>query len=284
MKKIIFTLVAFVILSSLQAQHLWKISGNRLKKPSYIFATHPYVSSTFLDNKSDVFKYFKQTNKILGEFNSQDFEGLKVIQQNAFLSGKRTLQMYMNEDDFKFANAFLMQHAGFTLESVSLLKPQFVLALYYEQLARTLPENKEGLFLDAWFQWYAGEKGKVVGGLESIEEYLTYSIDTISIEKQTQKMLGIMKGNDAFKTNFRTQINEYKTGKMEDLYQDDNVNFLNNTVSAQRNLQRANVIENEIYNTTCFITINTASLQGENGLLKILESKGFKVSALELKK
>ena len=120
MKKTFLIITTLLILNNLQAQHLWKISNGGLKKSSYIFATHPYVSSTFLDYKSDVFKYFNQTGKVLGEFDSQDFEGLKVIQQNAFLAGKKSLKFFMSEEDFRFADTFLSENAGFTLESVAL--------------------------------------------------------------------------------------------------------------------------------------------------------------------
>jgi hypothetical protein len=109
MKNIIFIIIALVTTTSLQAQHLWKISNGGLKKPSYIFATHPYVSSNFLDSKSDVFKYFNQTTKVLGEFDSKDFEGIKVIQQNAFLAGKKSLKFFMSEEDFRFADTFLSE-------------------------------------------------------------------------------------------------------------------------------------------------------------------------------
>lgn len=277
MKNIIFIIIALVTTTSLQAQHLWKISNGGLKKPSYIFATHPYVSSNFLDSKSDVFKYFNQTTKVLGEFDSKDFEGIKVIQQNAFLDGKKSLKFFMSEEDFRFADTFLSENAGFTLESVALLKPQFVLELYYEQLARTLAENKDGIFLDAWFQWYASEKGKSVGGLESLGEYLKYSNDTTSITEQVDKMLNVMKKNDAFKQLFSTEIDEYKTGNVQALSQKSNALY-------ERNKQRAAVIDNEIRKTTCFITINAATLTGEHGLLKVLESNGFTVTAVELKK
>lgn len=277
MKNIIFIIIALVTTTSLQAQHLWKISNGGLKKPSYIFATHPYVSSNFLDSKSDVFKYFNQTTKVLGEFDSKDFEGIKVIQQNAFLDGKKSLKFFMSEEDFRLADTFLSENAGFTLESVALLKPQFVLELYYEQVARTLAENKDCIFLDAWFQWYASEKGKSVGGLESLGEYLKYSNDTTSITEQVDKMLNVMKKNDAFKQLFSTEIDEYKTGNVKALSQKSNALY-------ERNKQRAAVIDNEIRKTTCFITINAATLTGEHGLLKVLESKGFTVTAVELKK
>lgn len=277
MKKTFLIITTLLIMNNLQAQHLWKISKGGLKNSSYIFATHPYVSSTFLDYKSDVFKYFNQTGKVLGEFDSQDFEGLKVIQQNAFLAGKKSLKFFMSEEDFRFADTFLSENAGFTLESVALLKPQFVLALYKEQLARTFPYNKDGIFLDAWFQWYASEKGKAVGGLENLGEYLKYSIDTTSIEKQVGEMLNVMKKNEAFKQLFTAEINEYKTGNIQALSQNDNALY-------ERNKKRAAVIENEIQKTSCFITVNAASLTGEHGLLKTLESKGFTVTTVELKK
>ena len=90
-------------------------------------------------------------------------------------------------------------------------------------------------------------------------------------------MLNVMKKNEAFKQLFTAEINEYKTGNIQALSQNDNALY-------ERNKKRATVIENEIQKTSCFITVNAATLTGENGLLKTLESKGYTVTAVELKK
>ena len=90
-------------------------------------------------------------------------------------------------------------------------------------------------------------------------------------------MLNVMKKNEAFKQLFTAEINEYKTGNIHALSQNDNALY-------ERNKKRATVIENEIQKTSCFITVNAATLTGENGLLKTLESKGYTVTAVELKK
>ncbi|MBN2764836.1 MAG: TraB/GumN family protein [Paludibacteraceae bacterium] len=265
----------------MQAQLLWKISGKGLKNSSYIFATHPYVANTFLNNSDDLIKYFKQTKKVVCEFESGDFEGLKTIQENAFLSSGKSVISSINKDDFEIAATFFTQQAGFSLESVAALKPQYITALYHEQLARSIPGNSDGIFSDAWFQWYAAENNKAISGLESIEVYLKYENDTNSLEKQSARIIEMAKGHKAHKTEFIRQIELYKNGQTDSLYYSKSLTGSICFDMSERNQKRALVIENEAREHSCFITVDAKSLPGEAGLLNILKSKGFTITAVK---
>ena len=283
MKRIQIVLVFIFLFFSTNAQLLWEISGNGLKNSSYIFATHPYVTINYLSYNSDLIKYFRQTQKVLCEFESGDFDGLKIIQRNAFIQSGKSIISILRGDDFEKVNEFFSQQAGFSLESVAMLKPQYIMSLYHERLARTIPENSDGIFSDAWFQWYAAENNKPVKGLESIETYLNYQTDTSSIETQTECILRTVNNSEAHQADFFRQIAFYKNGEIDSLLYTKHEKANTNYSISDRNQKRVLVIENELKQQSCFITVDAKSLTGEAGLLKKLINQGYLVSPVKLK-
>ena len=51
---------------------LWKISGNGLEKPSYLFGTHHLVPVSFLDSIPAAVTAFEETDQTVGELDMSD--------------------------------------------------------------------------------------------------------------------------------------------------------------------------------------------------------------------
>ncbi|MBQ2447022.1 MAG: TraB/GumN family protein, partial [Bacteroidales bacterium] len=67
MKKIISLSLVLMMALSVNAQLLWKISGNGLKDASYILGTHHACSFTFCDSIPGLKKAFGQAQVVVGE-------------------------------------------------------------------------------------------------------------------------------------------------------------------------------------------------------------------------
>lgn len=68
MKKLLSFVILFLLLLPANAQLLWKISGNGLKKSSYLFGTHHLVPISFLDSIPKVYKCFNRSEVVVSEF------------------------------------------------------------------------------------------------------------------------------------------------------------------------------------------------------------------------
>ena len=90
MKRIIFSFLFFCFIFGLQAQLLWKISGNKLKQPSYLFGTHHLVTSDYLDSIPNIYKSFNSTNVVVGEMLMNDIDAAQKITDAH--NGKRDLK------------------------------------------------------------------------------------------------------------------------------------------------------------------------------------------------
>ena len=72
-KRLIFILAASVILTfQSNAQLLWKISGNGLEKPSYLFGTHHVAPIHICDSIAGFNEAFNSCKQLYGELELDD--------------------------------------------------------------------------------------------------------------------------------------------------------------------------------------------------------------------
>ena len=67
MKKILLTLAAVATAVSMNAQLLWKVSGNGLEKPSYIMGTHHVAPLSVLDSIKGFDEALSSVDAVYGE-------------------------------------------------------------------------------------------------------------------------------------------------------------------------------------------------------------------------
>ena len=57
---------------------LWKVSGNGLEKPSYLFGTHHLIPIAFLDSVNGLEEAFEATEQTIGELDLSDMAELQM--------------------------------------------------------------------------------------------------------------------------------------------------------------------------------------------------------------
>ena len=73
MKRILTILALSLLCLTSNAQLVWKISGNGIKKPSYILGTHHGCPFTYCDSIPGLMKAFDKVDNIIGEINMIEF-------------------------------------------------------------------------------------------------------------------------------------------------------------------------------------------------------------------
>ena len=85
-------LVAFLVLFlgvSAHAQLLWKISGNGLLKPSYLFGTHHLIEKEQIKNFDKVLALAGNADAVVGEMDMTDMAAMQAkIMQGSVMQGK----------------------------------------------------------------------------------------------------------------------------------------------------------------------------------------------------
>ena len=115
MKKITSALLLLLLSVGVQAQLLWKISGNGLQKPSYIIGTYHLAPVSFTDSIKGLKEAMASTEQVYGEIVTADMmkpENLAKMQAAMMLPDGQTLDKLYTADEMTRINAMIKSIMG----------------------------------------------------------------------------------------------------------------------------------------------------------------------------
>lgn len=104
MKKFSLVLALAAIAISANAQLLWKISGNGIQKPSYIFGTHHVAPATMIDSVKGASEALAGAENVYGEIDMSvmnDMGAMMKMQQATMAPADSTLSKVFSADELK---------------------------------------------------------------------------------------------------------------------------------------------------------------------------------------
>jgi len=284
MKKILFLVFGiFSIFNQAQPLEkalLWKISGNGLEKPSYLFGTIHATCDATLD--AATLKALEETKQLYLEIDMDDPMLQMQMMQGIAMKDGVTISSLVSEEEFVLIDEFLQENIGMSAKMINTFKP-FVLS------SMLLPK-----LLDCEFQSVEMELMKVtkaqneeVYGLETIGDQLQV-FDKIPYQDQVNELLKTAKSDlSKEKEEMKKIMDVYKTKDIEKMLvvmdeSDNKVSADNKDVLlVNRNRNWIPVIEKVIKSTPTFFGVGAAHLAGDDGVIKLLRKQGYKVEAVK---
>jgi hypothetical protein len=289
MKKLILNAsLFFVCFTSVHAQLLWKISGNGLKHPSYLFGTHHLIPLQFLDSVPGLYKAFNSCEMVVGEMVLSNTDATAKIQQAAIMPNHIKMNDLLSEEEYKIIDAELKSVLKMGLKELSIMNPTLILTLYEMEMYKKLTGYSEETQSDSYFQLVATEKGKKVIGLETIDQQIKILFGNGSLERQADILVETIHKKDSLLIKIQTLNKLYKSGEIEELIK---LSKQKNSISDFSDEEYSVLVDNRnsdwmtklpvLFNeTSCFIAVGALHLGGENGLVKLLDKAGYKVKAI----
>ena len=286
-KKILILFVLLVSFSTTQAQLLWKISGNGLKHPSYLFGTHHLIPIQFLDSVPGLFKAFNECETVVGEMVLNNLDASAKIQQAAIMPNHKKISDLLTQDEYKLVDNELKATLKFGLKEVSIMNPSLILTLYEMEKYKKQTGFTDDKQSDSYFQLVAAEKDKKVLGLETIDQQIAILFGNGSLERQAKVLIETIRKKESV-LNEMIQLNMlYKAGKLNDLLflskgRGDVTDMTDEEfrkMADDRNADWMTKLPKIIKESSCFIAVGALHLPGQNGLLKLLEKEGYKVTS-----
>lgn len=113
-KRLIFILAASVILTfQSNAQLLWKISGNGLEKPSYLFGTHHVAPIHICDSIAGFNEAFNSCKQLYGELELDDIQAVsKEIAKYTLLPQDSLLDKLYTPEEYKLIDEVVKKKYG----------------------------------------------------------------------------------------------------------------------------------------------------------------------------
>jgi uncharacterized protein YbaP (TraB family) len=296
---IVFILACLSLTSCAQAGNkqetglLWKISGNKLEQPSYLFGTHHLVQLSYLENIDGVEEAFMATEQTVGEVDMNNMGEMQMqLMMASIMPDGESYQDLMNEDDRALLDATLQEYVGAGLSQFGQMKPAMLNTLLSVMMYKKFyPSEEDGLSMDEYFQKKANGLTRPTLGLETVQDQIDVLFGSQSIERQAESLLCTIKNIDYGKKQMDKLMTAYYAQDltaMAKLYEEDDAD--NPCPSTQEEKDELNKERNQVWmeklpemmsNKSSFIAVGCLHLVGQDGLINQLRNAGYKVEAVK---
>ena len=288
MKRILTILALSLLCLTSNAQLLWKISGNGIKKPSYILGSHHGCPSSYCDSIPGLMKAFDKVDNVIGEINLLEFaqmtpERMQKMQAMMMMPADTSLLSLFSEEETVKVNACLNKEMGASLENLSMMKPMtIIVTVQNKMLMEMMPELATMTQIDKYMQTLGKYEGKAVGELETADYQLTL-LYGYSLEEQADALLEIIdKGNSR---ELLIELTEtYKSQDLDrlwELFKESMTNYEYDATIKVRNLNWEKQMKELLPKQTTIFVVGAGHLPGEYGMINLLREAGYKVTPVK---
>jgi uncharacterized protein len=291
---LLFAAITILASSSLLAQKpaaksddaglLFEISGNGLKKPSYIFGTFHILCPTDMMPMEKFSPYIISVDQLIMEIDMDNPAETGAMAKGAAISDGRTIKDVMTAEQYSKVDEMFKNTVGVSVEAVKMLKPAILSVLVVtssKMLGCSPPSSYELSFVKL-----AADKKKPIIGLETVE-FQSKALESSPLEKQAESLVEMANDPRKAEDELKKLITAYKEQNIEKLHslaveQDKaDVNFEKSLLD-DRNAAWIPKIENNIKTTASFIAVGAGHLGGTKGVVYLLRAKGYKVTPIKL--
>ena len=285
MKKICSMLLLLMAAVTMQAQLLWKISGNGLQKPSYIIGTYHLAPVSFTDSIKGLKAALDASEQVYGEIVMADLtspENQQKAQAAMMLPDGQTLDKLFTADEMTRINALVKSVLGVDMA----LQVQLGVLIYLKKHPGFNPN--EGF--DSYFQKEAAAKGKGVGGLETFDFQINTLYKSATMERQKQLLLCMADNLEFTEEQTENVVKAFFTQDLDGIEKAMDAK-LNNTCDGtpeeketliySRNDNWMKQMPEIMKQKGTFFAVGAGHLPGERGLLAQLKKAGYTVEGIK---
>lgn len=294
MKKIFAFILLICIAFGVQAQLLWKVSGNGLERPSYVIGTHHMAPLSIKDSITHLQLALEQTEQVYGEVLMDEAaipETIQKMQQSMMLPADTTLKSLFTQAQYDTIAVAVKNYLGVDLALFNQLKPaavttELTVALGLKMLEGFNPQEQ----LDTWFQAQARQAGKKVGALETIDMQIQMLYNSQSLARQAFLLYCTATHIDQSIDQVLRMTQAYMKQDLDELLAVIEENMNNacdsspeelETMIHRRNENWARQMPDIMKNTPTLFVVGAGHLPGQRGLLKLLQEQGYTVEPIK---
>lgn len=293
MKRFITLVLLIAVALGAQSQLLWKISGNGLQQPSYIFGTYHLSPLSIKDSIASLPQAMQDIRQVYGELVMADMmkpEFLAQMQQQTMLPNDTTLKSLFTPEEFEVVSRAVTEYLKVDIALLDRIKPaalfqQLTVLFYMKHTPGYNPQEQ----LDASFQQEATEQGKKVGGLETAqsqvdilfnkplrrqaEDLYCFVSDPDKVERQAKEIIAAYTAQDLDKM---LQLMEEKEGTSCDPTPEEMAQLL-----YDRNQAWVKQMPAIMQAAPTLFVVGAGHLPGEQGVLALLKAQDYTVEPMK---
>ncbi len=263
---------------------LFEISGNGLKKPSYVFGTFHILCPTDVMPMDKFAPYIDKSDQLIMELDMDDPNVMGSMAKGAAISDGRTIKDFLTAEQYAKVDEMFKNSLGLSVDAVKTLKPAIlsVLVVTSPKMLGCSPPSS----YDLSFVKVAADKKKPIIGLETVE-FQSKTLESQPLEKQAESLAKMAEDPQKAEDELKKLISTYKEQDIEKLHKlaieqnKTDVNFEKDLLD-DRNAAWIPKIEGIIKTTPSFIAVGAGHLGGSKGVIQLMRAKGYKVTPIRL--
>jgi uncharacterized protein YbaP (TraB family) len=260
---------------------LWEITGNGLEAPSYLFGTiHLICEGDFTPGEA-LTSSLRSTHHLLLELDMTDPSLTASLMSNMFMKEGRKLSDLITSEEYSRINLFFRDSIGFDIDRMAAAKPFLLSSLIVTKTLSCPIESVEGRLVEL-----AQSEGSRISGLETPQEQAAL-FDHIPYQAQAQLVVNLIDSLSAAIERFVQTQDVYKQQDIERIYTfttENDFDFagFDEVILANRNKKWLPKIEDAARALPTFVAVGAAHLGGSDGLVKLLQKRGYTLKPIRV--
>ena len=284
MRYVLLLFTIFISLFSnaqeLEKSLLWKISGNGLKKPSYLFGTIHLTCDTSLD--ANTLNALETTEQLYLELDMDDKSIQMKLMKLMMMKDGAKLSTLLSPEDFKILDEFMKKNLNMSAKLFDSFKPFMISSMLFPKMLDCKSQSVESELMKI-----TKEQNEEIFGLEKAEDQMKV-FDEISYQDQADELLKTVKDNlEKDKKEFQEMITIYQNKDIEGMLKmmsdsDNKITSENQDILLNdRNKKWIPIMVKIMKDKPTFFGVGAGHLAGEEGVIKLLRKQGYKVEAVQ---
>ena len=291
MKKILLIVCGLLMwASAIQAQIFYKVSGNGLEKPSYIFGTHHIAPLSVIDSVAGARKALADADRIVGEIDMTmgQMQLAAALQPFMMAPTDSTLRDLIAPADYERISEKFKEYApmpGLTLDALSMMRPMVAQSIVsLSSLSKDLPGYNPQEQLDGYFQTEGKKAGKEVIGLETPEMQGRLLYTFAPITRQAADLVEMLDHPEKITEQSKKLNASYLAQDLDALLKltevDDSHSEFVTALLDRRNADWLTKLPAILSEGSCFVAVGALHLAGPKGIVEGLRSLGYTVEPM----
>lgn len=262
---------------------LWKISGNGLEKPSYLFGTIHMICKDDAFLSENLVNAIREADRVYLELDMDNLFELMGVVTKMKMRNDTTLKDLLSPQEYEVTKSYFEEH-------VSLL-PFSVLETYKPLVASSMLLESgmlcdQQVAMETLIMEEAKKQGKRIDGLETMA-YQMSVFDSIPYSLQAKELYKAVSGegkdNKASLAMFSEMMKAYKAQDLEQLSSliagsDETMMQYEDVLLYNRNRNWVEKLRTLLKDKALVIAVGAGHLPGEKGVISLLRKEGYKVT------
>jgi len=258
---------------------LWEISGNGLKKKSYLLGTIHIIPAKDYYFPKHYTKALKSCENLVMEVDMTDIMAQLEVMRMAKMKNKELKDLY-DEATYNEIKQICRDSFNVDIEIFKDMKPIFV----QQQLSTgdIMGGDTKSYEMELLKMGMAMDKN--FGGVETLKEQMQI-LDSISLEEQAQMLLESVRNINHDNSEMEKMLRFYKEQNLDSLnaiFEQDDFDLAEHETSLLDNRNRKWIAPMEAFmrKDPTFFAVGAGHLGGVNGVINLLRQKGYTLKAV----